>query len=117
VLLGHKGSYAWYVYSPPAYNLDPELRGATVYYPDGKVENYDYHGEGFKPIDSVEDYELTGTDTWASTFADTYQQTTFDRLVGWSRWLLINETAPPAWSPCSFKYQLPEDDMSGVPII
>lgn len=31
--------------------------------------------------------------------------------------LLINETEPPAWSPSSFKYQLPEDDMSGVPII
>jgi hypothetical protein len=55
--------------------------------------------------------------TWPSTFADTYQQTTFDRLVGWSRWLLLNETAPPAWSPSSFCFKLPSDDMSGIPTL
>ena len=117
VMLGRKGSYTMYNYGPQALNKDPELGGATVYHPDGTIANYNYHGQGYKPIDSAEDYELTGTDTWPSTFADTYQQTTFDRLVGWSRWLLINETEPPAWSPSSFRYQLPEDDMSGIPII
>ena len=53
----------------------------------------------------------------SGTFADTYQLTTFDRLVGWSRWLLINETAPRAWSPSSFFFKLPLDDMSDIPII
>ncbi len=115
VILGRKGSYNWYVYGVKG--MEPVLQGANVYRPDGTIDKYDYNGEGFKNISFIEDYELTATDTWASTFADTYQQTTFDRLVGWSRWLLINETEPPSWSPCSFKYRLPEDDMSGVPII
>jgi len=117
VLLGREGRYTMYNYALQGLFMEPNLRGATVYHPDGKVEDYSYHGEGYKPIDSIEDYDLTGTDTWPSTFADTYQQTTFDQLVGWSRWLLINETEPPAWSPSSFRYQLPKDDMSGVPII
>ena len=62
-------------------------------------------------------YEFQKSGTWPATFAATYQQTTFDHLVGWSRWLLINETAPPAWSPSSFYFKLPNDDMSEIPII
>ena len=60
---------------------------------------------------------MTVLTSWPSTLAETYQQTTFDRLVGWSRWLLINESAPPAWSPSSFNFQLPSDDMSVNPNI
>ena len=115
VILGKKGCYNWYVYGQKG--MDPVLTGVNVYHPDGTIEKYKYNGEGSANISFLEKYELTSTDTWPSTFADTYQQTTFDRLVGWSRWLLINETEPPSWSPCSFKYQLPEDDMSGIPII
>jgi hypothetical protein len=29
----------------------------------------------------------------------------------------INEAAPPAWSPSSFNFILPEDDMSDIPTI
>ncbi len=97
--------------------MEPVLEGVNVYHPDGTIDQYKYNGEGAKNISFIEDYELTGTDTWPSTFADTYQYTTFDRLVGWSRWLLLNEEEPSSWSPNSFRYRLPGDDMSGIPII
>ena len=87
------------------------------FYRPETIDQYKYNGEGAKNISFIEDYELTGTDTWPSTFADTYQYTTFDRLVGWSRWLLLNEEEPSSWSPNSFRYRLPGDDMSGIPII
>ena len=115
VMLGKKGGYNLYLYGQK--NMEPVLEGAYVYHPDGTIDQYKYNGEGAKNISFIEDYELTGTDTWPSTFADTYQYTTFDRLVGWSRWLLLNEEEPPSWSPNSFRYRLPGEDMSGIPII
>ena len=115
VLLGHKGCYATYSYTNE--NKDPVLGSAKVYEPDGTMYQYNYKGEGYDNIGITENYELANVKTWSSTFADTYQQTTFDRLVGWSRWLLINETPPPAWSACSLKFQLPEGDVSDIPII
>ena len=115
VLLGHKGCYATYSYTNE--NKDPVLGSAKVYEPDGTMYQYKYKGEGYDNIGITENYELANVKTWSSTFADTYQQTTFDRLVGWSRWLLINETPPPAWSACSLKFQLPEGDVSDIPII
>ena len=116
VLLGHKGSYVMYDYSTNE-NKKTVLGYAKVYEPDGTMNQYQYKGDGYDNIGIIENYELTNNKTWSSTFADTYQQTTFDKLVGWSRWLLINEAAPPAWSSCSFKFQLPEGDVSDIPII
>ena len=117
VLLGVKGNYIKYVYNEEE-GKDPELDKAIVYYTDGTTETYQYKG-------SVEDssngsfahYELIETGTWPGTFASIYQQSTFDRLVGWSRWLLINESMPPAWSPSSFNFRLPDGDVSGDPNI
>ena len=89
--------------------------GAVVFYPDGTEAVYRYTANGEDSSDgNLGNYEFVREDTWPSTFAETYQQTTFDRLVGWSRWLLINEAAPPAWSPSSFNFQLPSDDASDI---
>ena len=41
--------------------------------------------------------------------------TTFDKLVGWSRWMYLNSTPPPAWSPSSFNFVLPEDKVTELP--
>ena len=113
VLLGVKGRFVKYNYT----TLN-KLEDATVYHPDGTTEKYNYVDNGSDSSSgSLASYQFIKSGTWPSTFADTYQQTTFDRLVGWSRWLLINESAPPAWSPSSFKFSLPEDDMSGIPVI
>ena len=112
VLLGIKGTFIKYIYS-----LN-KLKSATVYYTDGTTEDYIYVDNGNDSSSgSLASYEFIESGTWHSTFADTYQQTTFDRLVGWSRWLLINESPPPAWSPSSFKFSLPEDDMSEIPVL
>ena len=112
VILAVRGNYVCYVYDA----TDTNLQSATVYYANGTTETYQYvPGSGDSSSGSLDHYEFQESGTWPSTFADTYQHTTFDRLVGWSRWLLINESAPPAWSPSSFYFQLPEDDMSGIP--
>ena len=112
VLLGVKGTFVNYGYSMK------ELRNATVFFPDGSTKIYKYVDNGGDSSDgSLASYEFAESGSWYGTLADTYQQTTFDKLVGWSRWLLINESAPPAWSPSSFNYQLPEDDMSDIPIL
>ena len=96
-----------------------DLSIAVAYYTDGTKEKYKYvGGSGVDSSDgSLAHYELEAKGTWGSTFADTYQLTTFDKLVGWSRWLLLNEAAPPAWSPSSFYFKLPLDDMSDIPTI
>ena len=112
VILAVRGNYVCYVYDA----TDTNLQSATVYYTNGTTETYQYvPGSDDSSSGSLDHYEFQESGTWPSTFADTYQHTTFDRLVGWSRWLLINESAPPAWSPSSFYFQLPEDDMSGIP--
>ena len=112
VILAVRGHYVCYVYDAD----DTTLLSATAFYTDGTTKTYQYvPGSGDSNSGSLDHYEYQESGTWPSTFADTYQQTAFDRLVGWSRWLLINEAAPPAWSPSSFYFQLPEDDMSGIP--
>ena len=114
MILAVRGYYIYYVYDLS----DTELQTATVYYTDGTTETYQYvTGDGDSSSGSLDHYVFQESGTWPSTFADTYQQTTFDRLVGWSRWLLLNETAPPAWSPSSFCFKLPSDDMSGIPTL
>ena len=116
VMLAVKGCYVKYIYDESSGT--PVMNNAKVYYPDGTLETYKYVAGGDDSSDgSLASYELEKSETWPSTFAETYQQTTFDRLVGWSRWLLINESAPPAWSASSFNFQLPSDDMSNNPNI
>ena len=114
VLLAVKGAYVTYKYD----NTDKSLLSAQAYYPDGTWKKYKYVDDGGDSSDgSLAHYEFTEEGSWFDTFANTYQNTTFDKLVGWSRWLLINESAPPAWSPSSFNFVLPEDDMSEIPTI
>lgn len=36
--------------------------------------------------------------SWKSTFADTYEQTAFDKATGWSRWLKANKQRPATMS-------------------
>ena len=89
-----------------------------IYLPDGTLESYRYRNNILDSSEAILDhFEHLASSTWPSTFADTYQQTTFDRLVGWSRWILLNEAAPAAWSPASFNFDLPEEDMSEIPIL
>ena len=119
MMLAVKGNYVRYSYSSDEKGKDEELIFARVYYTDGTMEKYNYvGGSGDDSGDgNLAHFELEEKDTWGSTFADTYQLTTFDKLVGWSRWLLINEATPRAWCTSSFFFKLPLDDMSDIPII
>ena len=114
MMLGCKGTYVVYKYEGDG--AESKLMGAYVYYSDGKREYYRYVDEGGDSSDgNLARYELDTTDTWPSTFADTYELTTFDKLTGWSRWMYQNPTSPPAWSPSSFNFVLPEDNATELP--
>ena len=114
MMLGCEGTYVVYRYEGDG--AGSKLIGAYVYYSDGKLEYYRYVDEGGDSSDgNLAHYELEKTDTWPSTFANTYELTTFDKLVGWSRWMYLNPTPPPAWSPSSFNFVLPEDDTIELP--
>ena len=125
VMLGYKGTYVMYDYA--GIGAESKLKGAYVYYSDGKREYYRYIDEGGDSSDgNLAQYVLDKTDTWPSTFANTYELTTFDKLVGWSRWMYLNSTPwsrwmylnptpPPAWSPSSFNFVLPEDKVTDLP--
>ena len=52
---------------------------------------------------------------WGSTLTDTYEQLAFDRAVGWSRWLMLNEQEPPLWSRHDFNTSLPDGDLMDNP--
>ena len=114
MMLGCKGTYVVYIYEGDG--AESKLTGAYVYYSDGKLEYYRYVDDGGDSSDgNLARYELGTTSTWPSTFANTYELTTFDKLVGWSRWMYLNSTPPPAWSPSSFNYVLPEDKKTNLP--
>ena len=114
MMLGCKGTYVVYIYEGDG--AESKLKGAYVYYSDGKLEYYRYVDDGGDSSDgNLDRYELVTTSTWPSTFANTYELTTFDKLVGWSRWMYLNSTPPPAWSPSSFNFVLPEDNATELP--
>ena len=114
MILGCKGTYVVYNYEGDG--AESKLVGAYVYYSDGKREYYRYVDDSGDSSDgNLAHYEFYMTDTWPSTFANTYEQTTFDKLVGWSRWMYLNPTPPPAWSPSSFNFVLPEDNAIELP--
>ena len=114
MILGCEGTYVVYNYEGDG--AESKLIGAYVYYSDGKREYYRYVDDGGDSSDgNLAHYELDKTETWPSTFANTYEMTTFDKLVGWSRWMYLNPTPPPAWSPSSFNFVLPEDNATELP--
>lgn len=75
----------------------------AIYRPDGIMDYY----EGSYECDDDEfnlntwlskDFYIS-YNYWNSTFANTYEQLEFDKEVGWSRWLNINEAFPLQISP------------------
>ena len=86
VLLGWEGQYEdiYWQYDKGSWVFSE----SAVFKPDGKVELY---------IEEAET-EVNDVQRWASTFADTYEQTAFDKATGWSRWIKINKQRPPTMS-------------------
>lgn len=63
-------------------------------------------------------YQMVSTGNsylWGSTFADTFCQLEFDRIVGWSRWFKMNRQQPNLFCPQGMNFELPDGDLSGNP--
>ena len=107
VLLGFQGAYSiafWKTDYQTSAQIPYALR---VYADDGeKREFYLY------PTDDPEYYRMEAVSTsesfyWGSTLADTYEQLAFDRAVGWSRWIRLNNQHPNLFCPKDLKFELP----------
>ena len=79
-LLNSSNSRYVTVYENTNYN---QIEDYQILYADGKVENY--MADQIEPYESFYDY---------TTLENTYQQLTFDKVTGWSRWLYLNEQIP-----------------------
>ena len=99
VLLGWEGKYeqiTW-VYDGESWTF----KDAAVFYPDGKVDLFSNEEETV-----IEEKGL-----WLGTFADTYEQTAFDKATGWSRWIRANKQRPPTMSIFTEGYNANEPRM------
>ena len=101
ILLGYDGKYEvrrWSQMEDGRWT-QPDF---TIYSWDGTTETW-YYGEdpdNFTPISDP----VSGT--WASTGTATYEQLAFDRIVGWSRWLKVNQQPAPSWSAASMNFDI-----------
>ena len=86
VLLGWEGQYEHIDWRPDDDGWT--FNEAVVYMPDGRCYLYG---------DEAED-EVAEEGRWSSTFADTYEQTAFDKATGWSRWIKANKQRPATMS-------------------
>ena len=114
VLLGADNSYLivnWYK-DPQTGDKTPCV--AIAYHADGTTEFYQ-----LEPLeDNSSLYQMVSKgegDPWGSTFADTFCQLEFDRIVGWSRWLKMNHQQPNLFCPHDLDFELPDGDVSGNP--
>jgi hypothetical protein len=57
---------------------------------------------------------LGDPDIWGSTLADTYEQLAFDRAVGWSRWLRLNQQWPNLFCPNDLYFELPMPEEEAI---
>ena len=105
VLLGFQGAYAYTYWRNDDVNSSQKPIAEVIYAEDGKTYIFKV-----SPTDNPEYYEstfLTEDDPWGSTLADTYEQLVFDRTVGWSRWLRLNNQHPNLFCPKDLKFELP----------
>ena len=94
VMLGWEGQYeclSWYEDD----NNTLKILFETIYKPDGTAIAIDIKDEEIPP------YKFD----WGSTFADSYEQTAFDKATGWSRWIWTNKQRPATMSAFSKDYK------------
>lgn len=108
VMLGAFGHYRW-----GRWNTNPvSIPYVWSYEEDGTLYEYQVVDGAFN---SDEDYYcqflLLNKSKWAGTLQSTYEQTAFDKAVGWSRWLRLNHHEPSMWSKSGFEEDLDDDDM------
>ncbi len=86
VVLGWEGKYEEFnwVYDGESWII----KESAVFHPDGTF--YLYSDE--------EESEPDEQGAWGCTFANTYEQTAFDKATGWSRWIKANKQRPATMS-------------------
>ena len=109
VLLGTFGHYLWarWVNTPDGINA-PYV---WSYEEDGTLIEYEVIDGTFTDED---EYNFTlmmlNKSKWVGTLATTYEQTAFDKAVGWSRWVRTNRHEPSLWSKSGFDDKLEEEE-------
>ena len=111
IILGVLGSYSvltWQQNDDDSWTLLSRMR----YLADGKtyVSNYSYDNGN-----NLTETESQLSTPWGSTLADTFEKLTFDRIVGWSRWLKLNRKEPSLFCPEGQNFVLPGGDVSHNP--
>lgn len=110
VLLGAEGAYSYVFWETDKKTGDIDPDEEIVFFDNGECRCFKVF-----PTDDMGGYErgeLIKSGKWGSTLADTYEQLAFDRAVGWSRWLRLNQQWPNAFSAAGMEFSLPmpEDD-------
>ena len=115
ILLGVLGSYSVLTWQQDDQTKQWTLLSRKRYCADGTT-----YVSTYTPQAGVNNYAETlgqPSDPWNSTLAATFEQLTFDRLVGWSRWLRLNRKEPSLFCPSDLNFVLPDGDVSHDPII
>ena len=105
VMLGVEGAYPYTYWEEDEQTGDQIPYSMDVYTDDGEVAGFNLY-----PTDDPQYYSMeatSGSFSWGSTLADTYEQLAFDRAVGWSRWLRLNRQWPNLFCPSGLMYELP----------
>lgn len=116
VLLAIKGAYQCTSWRSGSHPQAKELVGMTYYYPDGKMVEYGVSNGEFE-ADVMPDFKLrfVEEDQWGGTLESVYGALAFDKAIGWSRWLLLNEQQPALWCNNDFFTPLPDlDDLDST---
>ena len=58
-----------------------------------------HYSDGRRVVKKKNDPDFIRNKTWGSTFDATYKQLKFDKVVGWSRWIEVNQQVPCQDSP------------------
>lgn len=112
VLLGTEGYYSYTIWQKDEQTGEEVPVKNKRFMSDGRVTYWQIvkEGDGFVMNDLG-----TSNGSWGSTLADTYEQLTFDRIVGWSRWIKLNRQHPNIFSYANMTVELPEGDVSDNP--
>ncbi len=105
VLLGFQGAY-----SIAFWKTDKQTGVQTPYAMELFTDDGEVYGFYLNPTDAPQYYSMEAvgdSSYWGSTLAYTYEQLVFDRTVGWSRWLRLNNQPPNLFCPNGLKFELP----------
>ena len=105
VMLGVNGAFCETEWNVNEQGIPTTPKAQIVLNEDGMTYVYK-----LSPTDDPMYYsaELVGIPfSWGATLADTYEQLAFDRMVGWTRWIRLNQQWPNLFCPKGLYFELP----------